>query len=97
MSVLIKGMEMPESCTECKVICGLPYQCRDKKGHRPDCPLVPAADVVEVVRCEDCKHCLKEDEYELWCYGRGFPARLVRADDYCSYGADMRGGEKNEV
>ena len=41
MSIYIKGMGMPKSCSDCKIFCGLPYQLRDKKGRRPDCPLVP--------------------------------------------------------
>ena len=44
------------------------------------------ADMVEVVRCADCKYCLKEDDYSLWCHGFCSPARLVRPDDFCSHG-----------
>lgn len=53
---------------------------------------VPAADVVEVVRCKDCKHWYHEtagmiEHYECSvfcdCYGRGY---LTGADDFCSYG-----------
>lgn len=40
MSVLIRGMEMPKNCTGCPICCGLPYQQRDVKGRRPDCPLI---------------------------------------------------------
>lgn len=40
MSVIVKGMEMPKNCTGCPICCGLPYQHRDEKGRRPDCPLV---------------------------------------------------------
>lgn len=40
MSVIVKGMEMPKNCTCCPICCGLPYQHRDEKGRRPDCPLV---------------------------------------------------------
>ena len=52
----------------------------------------PAADVVEVVRCKDCKHWRHEtdgmiDHYECavfcGCYGKGY---LTGADDFCSYG-----------
>ena len=38
--ILIKGMEMPKNCTGCPICCGLPYQHRDVKGRRPDCPLI---------------------------------------------------------
>lgn len=56
-----------------------------------------SADVVEVVRCKDCKHWRHETEeriehYEcnIFCgaYGRGYP---TGADDFCSY------GERKEV
>lgn len=43
-------------------------------------------DVVEVVRCKDCKYSVETDKYERWCYGFCQPARLVRSDDYCSHG-----------
>lgn len=43
----------------------------------------PAADVVEVVRCKDCKHLMFSD-----MYGECSQAHMgiVRPDDYCSYG-----------
>lgn len=47
---------------------------------------VPAADVVPVVRCKDCKYCRRVDEFEYWCEGFCSPARLVRKDDFCSHG-----------
>ena len=45
---------------------------------------VHAADVVPVVRCEDCKH-LVEARGGLFCVS-GYPARIMKPDDYCSYG-----------
>lgn len=53
---------------------------------------IPAADVVPVVRCKDCKYCLQTDEFEYWCNGFCNPARIVRKEDFCSHGAKM-GGE----
>lgn len=46
---------------------------------------VPAADVVEVVRCKDCKNCLnaKTSAGMRWC--RKF-RRGVYPDDFCSCG-----------
>lgn len=53
---------------------------------------IPAADVVEVVRCKDCKNWRHEaygriDYYECsvfcGCFGRGY---ITDADDFCSYG-----------
>lgn len=50
---------------------------------------IPAADVVPVVRCKDCKH-YKPEEYECGCdFGGGLP--YVKADDFCSYGDRMDG------
>ena len=43
----------------------------------------PAADVVEVVRCKDCRHLMFSD-----MYGECSQAHMgiVRPDDFCSYG-----------
>ncbi|GEM_PF-4047416 len=46
-----------------------------------------AADVAPVVHCKDCRNCYKEDEYTLWCQGRGSPAQLVPPDGFCDRGA----------
>ena len=46
-----------------------------------------AADVVEVVRCKDCKH--RHDDN--FCGGRGWPAQLVPDDGYCDKGAKGEG------
>ena len=37
-----------------------------------------------IVRCKDCTYMRKEDEYEFWCQGKGWPSQLVRPDDFCS-------------
>lgn len=52
---------------------------------------MPSADVVEVVRCKDCKHLMFSD-----CYGecRRNHLGIVRPDDYCSYGK-RKEGENN--
>lgn len=49
----------------------------------------PAADVVPVVRCKDCEHCVQTADYtgiglfgSIW--GRGW--HQVKADDFCSMG-----------
>ena len=47
---------------------------------------IPAADVVEVVRCSQCKHWYQGDCYRL---------ELSRPDDYCSYG-ERKDGADNE-
>lgn len=52
----------------------------------------PAADVVEVVRCKDCKYL----EITL-PYGEcGKYLRIVSPDDYCSCGAKMDGKGEGE-
>lgn len=48
---------------------------------------IPAADVVPVVRCKDCKHRYDDG----FCGGRGSPAQLVPDDGYCDNGARMDG------
>lgn len=48
----------------------------------------PAADVVEVVRCKECKHLfqdLSEREAHL-CMRHRFERVRVNLDDFCSYG-----------
>ena len=47
----------------------------------------PAADVVEVVRCKDCKHFRFSDMFSDM-YGECSQAhiRIVRPDGFCSYG-----------
>lgn len=57
--------------------------------------LVPSADVVEVVRCKDCKHYNEyengekimgeEEVYDGWCM-RWSGIENVNRHDYCSYG-----------
>lgn len=57
-------------------------------GHTPSDAIerigaLPAADLVEVVRCKDCKHLMFSD-----CYGecgKGYMG-IVNHDDFCSYG-----------
>ena len=44
---------------------------------------VPAADVVEVVRCNDCKY---RDAEKGFCEGRGWPMQLVPDDGFCDKG-----------
>ena len=46
----------------------------------------PAADVVEVVRCSQCKH---------WHQGDCYRLELSRPDDYCSYGERKDGADSD--
>ena len=43
---------------------------------------LPSADVVQVVRCKDCKFRDNDD----FCTGRGFPCQLVPDDGFCDKG-----------
>ena len=43
---------------------------------------IPAADVVEVVRCKDCKYRDDDD----FCTGRGYPNGAVPDDGFCDKG-----------
>jgi hypothetical protein len=45
------------------------------------------ADVVEVVRCKDCRHCKFNSSAEIYkCDRRGYFTETVSEDDFCSYG-----------
>ncbi|MBQ7671310.1 MAG: hypothetical protein IJS45_11435 [Clostridia bacterium] len=57
---------------------------------------IPTADVEKVVRCKNCKHCIKIDDQELWCHGRGSPAVLTTPEDYCSKGETIGGNNDTE-
>lgn len=51
----------------------------------------PAANVVKVVRCKDCKHFCKDltDRENHWCFKgvkSAFAIKKVKLDDFCSYG-----------
>ena len=69
-------------------------------AHMDNVAALPAADVVEVVRCKDCQFCMAfNDKSDGFCgHCRRWLVRtisdcaaLVRADGYCSY------GERKEV
>ena len=55
-----------------------------------DIQTLPAADVVEVVRCQDCKHWNKNyyQDIETCFEHRNVDGteQAMRPDDYCSYG-----------
>ena len=45
----------------------------------------PIADVVEVVRCKDCKYSIKDTFKRTMC-NRAFTMFEVQQNDFCSYG-----------
>lgn len=62
---------------------------------------IPAADVVPVVRCKDCKHyrnypnglCYIHTEPKTNARGHSGNAVCVEPDDFCSYGERKEGAE----
>ena len=71
MSILIKK-EMPQNCTGCPICCGLPYQYRDEKGRRPDCPLIelpPHGRLIDIKSVEYGKFTAVGNEYQRWWNG----------------------------
>lgn len=53
---------------------------------------IPAADVVEVVRCRECKHCDPENHHCDHHMGTAAPLRR-KPDDYCSFGERREGAD----
>ena len=60
----------------------------------------PAADVVEVVRCKDCKHyCLsdyRKPNEPRWCELSREQDEYPKPNDFCSYGEKMDGKGEGE-
>lgn len=46
----------------------------------------PTADVVEVVRCEDCKHYCVDGLEQIFCLKGWGRFGVLKDDDFCSYG-----------
>ena len=44
---------------------------------------LPGVDAVEVVRCKDCRYCMK-DSHGLWCFNDY--EHNLQPNDFCSYG-----------
>ena len=55
----------------------------------------PAADVVEVVRCEDCKHAWIHPCGYVYCHrdGRNAYEMTFNLDSFCSYGERKEGAD----
>ena len=90
--IYIPKMRMPSCCGECRFLddfgdyplCIITdeqrgYKFRIKELRMPHCPLIPAADVVEVVRCENCRY---SDKY-CHCSNANW---WTNESDYCSRG-----------
>ncbi len=59
---------------------------------------MPAADVVEVVRCKDCKHCEEVDVGLWYCNSEDFKVvgSYTEADFYCGAGLRKHRKEKED-
>ena len=49
---------------------------------------IPAADVVEVVRCKDCKHYYKDHYFECAVYDAS-----VQSEDFCAFGERIKNND----
>ena len=61
--------------------------------------LMPTADVVEVVRCKDCKRCYEKrtkrnNQSMRFCMRMDGNEYQVNANDFCSYGTPKERGAK---
>lgn len=54
-----------------------------RKGTAVEIEDASDVDVVEVIRCKDCKH---RDAENCLCEGRGWPMQLVPDDGFCDKG-----------
>jgi hypothetical protein len=54
---------------------------------------IPAADVVEVVRCKDCVNSTRHDGYSCYC---NYFLDYVSLNGFCSYGEKMDGKEQKK-
>ena len=57
----------------------------------------PAADVVDVVRCKDCKYWVEEKDFGMFCSHWGSTLAESQADDFCSYGEAKMDGKGEGV
>ena len=88
MSIIIKGMDMPKSCEECRFhineikIGSKSYPCKaycfatQSKEKRSICPLI------EIVTCKECNRSGTDGE-NTFCMWMG---ALRKPTDFCSYG-----------
>ena len=73
---------------ECDTFCDS-YEC-----YSPDMSKIPTADVVEVVRCKDCKFYEIGKSYTPYCNNVMNLFEEMNPNDFCSYGE--RKDDKND-
>lgn len=80
-------------------------RCSNEYCDKESCPIwkAPAADVVPVVRCKDCKHSYEghpyycEDVVERFCMHGVYRHVTVTDDFFCGYGEKKDGDENGGV
>lgn len=90
MSILIKGMEKPKTCEECRFYVdkwcyALEVESDGEKKWlkgQMTCPLV------EIVECKDCKYAeiIGQSPNQCYCTQRQYMNPLHDIDDFCKYG-----------
>lgn len=65
MSILIKGMERPESCWDCRYICGFWHPNKHKTDRPTECPLVPVQPHGRLIDADELEEKHRELAYEL--------------------------------
>lgn len=97
MAVLIKNMETPKCCANCKLVCndeyGLEILCVliedgiiSDDGRRDDCPLEESHEIQSIIRCKDCKLYIHPEQGKVYgrcTYSRDSTPRIQT--DFCSY------------
>lgn len=88
MAEYIKRTDVMKICREYSKHC---FNSNDACGQdiadriENDVVALPTADVVEVVRCKDCKYYFRDSCFnEVW--GDSDPVPEVNKNDFCSYG-----------
>lgn len=97
--VALKTMAKNKYIEECNLIDAIDWDADKKLWTIDDKKLndIPAADVVEVVRCQNCayshKGCDSDMTKEIWCTywqkTEGKAWNMMHFDDFCSHGAKM--------
>lgn len=90
MSEYISRTELVEALMEIFEVAKMPHDVAEAIADS-----VPAADVVEVIRCKDCRHYINDEHYGMMC------EILVHAEQgdnfYCGYGQKKPEQEKWDV
>lgn len=75
-----------DNCIQCDIAAGTVVEIKDNIVAKQ-----PTADVVEVVRCKDCKYREEMPNKNIWC-AKHIVFMAMKPDDYCSKG-ERKDGE----